>query len=179
MLERSRKKYVSVDLDRELGTVTGTTASGPIPFNPKVELLRARLLTVQPYRFEGLIKTLMEHSGFRDVRVTPASGDGGIDIDAFVDKGNDFLAGTHVQAQVKRWRHAVGSVEINGFRGALSSTAKGIFITTSAFTRAAVTEARRESKPCITLIEGTRLASLFIEKRISAVAAAASHEGEA
>ena len=174
LLEQVRKEYASTDLDRELGTVTGTIASESISFNPEVEFLRARLMTVQPYRFEHLIKMLMEHSGFRDVSVTTASGDGGIDINAFVEKENDFFAGTHMQAQVKRWRHAVGSVEINGFRGALSSTAKGVFITTGAFTRAAVTEARHKSKPCITLIEGTRLASLFIEKRISVVGATGS-----
>ena len=178
LLEQSRNATANSNLDRELGNVTETAATEPMSFNPEVELLRARLMTVQPYRFEHLIKTLMEYSGFRDVSVTPASADGGIDIDAFVEKETDFFAVTHVQAQVKRWRHAVGSVEINGFRGALSSTAKGIFITTSAFTRAAVAEARHDSKPCISLIEGTRLASLFIEKGISRVAAAASNEGD-
>jgi len=47
-----------------------------------------------------------------------ASGDGGIDVNAHVEETSDFFAGTHVQVQVKRWRHSVGSVEINKFRGA-------------------------------------------------------------
>ncbi len=42
---------------------------------------------------------------------------------AYVPDNDDFFAGTHVQFQAKRWRHAVGSVEINSFRGALSATA--------------------------------------------------------
>ena len=79
-----------------------------------------------------------------------------------MDEGNEFFAGTHLQAQVKRWRHAVGSPEINNFRGALNTTAKGVFITTSHFTRAAVVEARHDSKPSIALIDGDKLAGIVI-----------------
>src|SRR6185436_14860158 len=106
--------------------------------------VRGQLMQVAPTKFEHLIKALMECSGFRDVTVTPASGDGGIDINAFVTDSNDWFAGSHVQSQVKRWRHAVGSVEINNFRGALSTTAKGVFITTSHYTRAAIVESRHQ-----------------------------------
>jgi len=101
------------------------------------------------------------------VSVTRASADGGIDVNAFVDESNDFFAGTHIQAQVKRWRHSVGSPEINSFRGALSSSAKGIFVTTSHFTRAALAEARHESKPSIALVDGERLAAIVIRSGIS------------
>lgn len=94
--------------------------------------------------------------------VTRATSDGGIDANAYVDEGNEFFAGTHLQAQVKRWRHAVGSPEINNFRGALNTTAKGVFITTSHFTRAAVVEARHDSKPSIALIDGDKLAGIVI-----------------
>ena len=177
LLERVRKQYASIDLDRELDAVARTPTRELRSFNPEIEKLRARLLAVHPYTFERLIKTLMEHSGFRDVSVTPASGDGGIDVNAFVEERNDFFAGTHVQAQVKRWRHAVGCAEINGFRGALSPTAKGIFVTTSNFTRAAVAEAQHQAKPSITLIEGPKLASIFIEKGLAEAAAAESRIG--
>jgi restriction system protein len=96
----------------------------------------------------------------REVSVTRFSGDGGIDIDAYVDDNDEFFAGTHVQAQVKRWRHAVGSPEINSFRGALSSTAKGVFVTTSHFTRAAMLEGRHKAKPSIALVDGEKLAAI-------------------
>jgi restriction system protein len=109
---------------------------------------------------------LLERSGFVRVSLTVASGDGGIDVNAYVDEKNDFFAGTHVQAQVKRWRHAVGSPEINNFRGALSTTAKGIFVTTSHFTRAAIAEARHNAKPSITLLDGEKVASIAIRNRI-------------
>jgi hypothetical protein len=59
-------------------------------------------------KFEHFIKALMELNGFMKVAVTPASGDGGIDVNAYVDEANDFFAGSHVQVQVKRWRHGNG-----------------------------------------------------------------------
>lgn len=133
----------------------------------EVEATRARLLQFSPYDFEYFIKSLLEGNGFVKVSVTRASGDGGIDVNAYVDEKSDFFAGTHVQAQIKRWRHAVGSPEINNFRGALSSTAKGIFVTTSHFTRAAVAEARHESKPSIALLDGERLANVVIRSGIA------------
>jgi len=72
-----------------------------------------------------------------------------------------------MQAQVKRWRHAVGSPEINNFRGALSITAKGVFVTTSHFTRAAMAEARHQAKPSIALLDGEKLAAMIVHKGIA------------
>ncbi|MDI6774521.1 MAG: restriction endonuclease [Verrucomicrobiota bacterium] len=57
-------------------------------------------------------------------------------------------------------RPSVGSVEINSFRGALNVSAKGVFVTTSHFTRAAMDEAHHEMKPSITLIDGQKLSSI-------------------
>src|SRR2546422_9783213 len=117
-----------------------------------------------PYGFEQFIKDVMQ-VGFIEVSVTSASGDSGIDINAYVDEPNDFFSGTHVQVQVKRWRHAVGSVDINSFRGALSTTAKGVFVTTSHYTRAAITEARHPTKPSVTLIDGNRFVSIVARNK--------------
>ena len=132
----------------------------------ELESGRAQLFQFTPYDLERFIKLVLERSGFVNVSVTRASGDGGIDVNAYVEEGNDFFAGTHVQAQVKRWRHAVGSPEINAFRGALSVTAKGVFVTTSHFTRAALVEARHEAKPSIALVDGDKLASIVIRSGI-------------
>jgi HJR/Mrr/RecB family endonuclease len=126
----------------------------------QTEQVRSALLTVNPYEFEHLLKNLVMKRGFRDVVVTKGSGDGGIDLSGYVPDGDDFFAGTFVQFQAKRWRHAVGSVEINGFRGALSVTAKGVFVTTSHFTKAAIDECRHPTKTSITLIDGQRLAKM-------------------
>jgi len=130
------------------------------------ENVRVRLLQIEPYDLEHFIKLIFERTGFVRVSVTRASGDGGIDVNAYVDEKNDFFGGTHIQAQVKRWRHAVGSPEINNFRGALSTTAKGVFVTTSHFTRAALAEARHEMKPSIALVDGDKLARIVIRSGI-------------
>lgn len=131
------------------------TANSPI-----LEVVRAKLLGLEPNRFEGFLRAVMERKGFKKVSVTGKSGDGGIDLNGYADETYEFFAGTHIQVQAKRWRHSVGSIEINHFRGALSSTAKGVFVTTSHYTPAAVKEAMHPVKPCITLIDGLRLSSI-------------------
>jgi HJR/Mrr/RecB family endonuclease len=162
LLAESRSKSPLDSLEREVVPLpkSDQEAEGNQPV--EIEVLRSRFLQFAPYDFERFIKVVLERSGFVRVSVTRASGDGGIDVDAYVDEQNEFFAGTHVQAQVKRWRHAVGSPEINSFRGALSTTAKGIFVTTSHFTRAALVEARHGSKPSVALIDGDKLAGLVI-----------------
>ncbi len=129
----------------------------------EVEDVRSHLLVVDPYVFEFVIKKVFEKYDFMNVDVTRRSGDGGIDINAVVSETNSFFGGTWVQVQVKRWRHSVGSVEINNFRGAMSSTSKGIFVTTSYYTRAAIDNAYHQHKSCVTLIDGTRLSKLVLE----------------
>lgn len=167
LLAESRKQNPLVELEREVSGLPAEVSAIPVMGSPvEVETVRSNLMQVAPIKFEHLVKALMEKNGFRDVQVTTASGDGGIDINAHVEDSNEWFAGTHVQSQVKRWRHAVGSVEINGFRGALSAAAKGVFITTSHFTRAAIVESRHQFKPCITLIDGERLSSMVLRSRL-------------
>ncbi len=163
VIAASRSRSALTDLERE---VTPNLGGDLEQDTPRVEEVRRHLLQIPASNFEHLIKALLEASGLVNVTVTPFSGDGGIDVDGYVSDANDLFAGSHVQAQAKRWRHAVGNVEINSFRGALSVTAKGVFITTSHYTRAAVTEARHQSKPSIALIDGPRLSSMVIRSRL-------------
>ena len=131
-----------------------------------IEDIRSRLLGINPYRFEHLLKSLLEKTGFQNVSVTSPSQDGGIDLNAYVAQEDLFFANTLVQFQAKRWRHSVGSVEINNFRGAISSMAKGVFVTTSFFTKAAIQEAQHPSKPSIALIDGFSLSSLITDVQL-------------
>ena len=152
--------------EREIVTLEASERIIDVATNYEIEELRSHLLQVNPYRFEHLVKTVIEGSGFKDVSVTSASQDGGIDVNAYVPDTDYFFSKTHVQFQVKRWRHSVGSVEINGFRGALNTTAKGVFVTTSQFTRAAMREAEHPSKPCISLIDGLLLSKIVKHTKI-------------
>jgi len=161
----ARKNWTTLERDvAEAGTSETITPGMP---SAEIEQVRYRLMQLTPYDFEKFIRSVMMRSGFRDVSVTAASGDGGIDVNAYVEEASDFFGGTYVQAQVKRWRHSVGSIEINKFRGALSATAKGVFVTTSHYTRAALLEARHEYKPCITLIDGSRLSAIVARLRLA------------
>jgi restriction endonuclease Mrr len=133
----------------------------------EAEEIRSHLLKINPYRFESLVRDVVESNGFINVTVTPPSQDGGIDVNAYVSESNYFFSKTHVQFQVKRWRHSVGSVEINNFRGALHTTAKGVFVTTSHFTKAAIQESEHSVKPSISLIDGFRFSKLIKDMRIN------------
>lgn len=133
------------------------------------EALRAQMLQLAPSGFEHFLHAVMQQTGFREVEVVGKSGDGGIDLNAIADESNYFFNGTHVQVQAKRWRHSVGNVEINHFRGAVSPRAKGVFITTGIFTPAAAKEAVHPNKPTITLMDGLRLAKLVDELKMTVV----------
>jgi hypothetical protein len=138
----------------------------PTAVRPELEVIRSKLLGLHPSGFEQFLRVVLEGSGFEKVIVRGRTGDGGIDLEGYVAETNEFFAGTHTEVQAKRWRHAVGNVEINHFRGALSSTAKGVFVTTSHFTPAAIKEARHPIKPCISLIDGLRLSSIINRLRL-------------
>src|ERR1700693_2958282 len=108
LLAESHRNTPLGDSEREvahLAQAREAGEAGPV----EVEAVRVRFFRFTPYDFEHFIKLVLERSGFVQVSVTKASGDGGIDVDAYVDEKNEFFAGTHVQAQVKRWRTAVGS----------------------------------------------------------------------
>jgi len=165
LLEDSRRKtgWSAEETTVEEGNEANILAEAN---SPKLEIIRSRLLQLPPSGFEHFVRSVMEKDGFCRITVTGRSGDGGIDLDGYVEERVVFLAGTHVQVQAKRWRHAVGSVELNHFRGALSTTAKGVFVTTSHFTSAAIKEARHSTKPCITLVDGLRFSAVVLRHKI-------------
>ena len=166
LIAESRANLVSTAMEREIEVLPLEPSESRAIALVDVEEARARIFRFAPYEFEHFVKLVLERKGLVNVSVTPASGDGGIDLNGYVEESDDLFAGTHVQAQVKRWRHAIGSPEINNFRGALSTTAKGVFVTTSHFTRAALGEARHASKASIALIDGAKLAGIAISNGI-------------
>lgn len=167
LLSESRKQNPLSELEREVTELPAEPSEAAPSLSPiQAEAVRGQLMQITPQGFEHFVKALMEVNGFTKVAVTRLSGDGGIDVNAYVDEANDFFAGSHVQVQVKRWRHSVGSPDINSFRGALNTTAKGVFVTTSHYSRAAIVEARHEYKPCITLIDGARLCAIVVRTNL-------------
>jgi len=86
-----------------------------------LEETRSQLLTINPYSFEELIKDAVERNGFYNVTLTRRSGDGGIDLNSYLDVSHYFMKNLLVQFQAKRWKHSVGRKEIAEFRGSLKS----------------------------------------------------------
>ncbi len=124
--------------------------------------------TVTPQFFERLVIDLLVQMGYGGSREEAAravgkSGDGG--IDGVIDE--DRLGLDVIYIQAKRWEGSVGRPEIQKFAGALQGqrAKKGIFITTSYFTKDAEDYAQRiESR--IVLIDGRRLASLMFDANV-------------
>lgn len=67
-----------------------------------------------------------------------------------------------IYIQAKRWENTVGRPDIQQFKGALADQVakKGVFITTSNFSKEAVESAKKSG---IVLIDGSKLTSLMIE----------------
>jgi len=120
---------------------------------------------MSPSFFERLVVDLIVKMGYGGTRKDAGesigrSGDGGIDGVIKEDRlGLDI-----VYIQAKRWDNVVGRPEIQKFAGALlgKKGKKGIFITTSAFSKEAENYANNlENK--IVLIDGEKLAQFMID----------------
>ena len=123
---------------------------------------------VSPAFFEELVIDLLVAMGYGGNRVEAAraigkTGDGG--IDGVIDEDRLGLDSIYVQA--KRWEGTVGRPEIQKFAGALQGqrATKGIFITTSSFTREAEEYSQRIGTR-IVLIDGRRLSQLMFEHNV-------------
>ncbi len=121
-----------------------------------------------PTFFEKLVVELLLAMGYGGSRKDAGeaigkSGDGGIDGIIKEDKlGLDVI---YIQA--KRWENPVGSKEIRNFVGSLvgHKANKGVFITTSSYTKDALEYVRTINHKVI-LIDGELLTELMIENNI-------------
>ncbi|MEK6273348.1 MAG: restriction endonuclease [Actinomycetota bacterium] len=124
-----------------------------------------RVFDQSPDFFEQLVLDVLHAMGYGGSRDDAAerlgqSGDEGIDGVIREDRlGLDLI---YIQA--KRWANVVGRPEIQKFFGALHGqrATKGIFITTSSFSKEAVEYADGVS-PRVILLDGKELAQLMIE----------------
>lgn len=122
---------------------------------------------MSPYSFEQLVVDLLNAMGYGGLSngggVTKKSNDEG--IDGIINQ--DKLGLDVIYLQAKRWQSNVGSPEIQNFVGALEGkhATKGIFITTSKFSKKALNYAQTVSHKII-LIDGDMLAKLMIDYNV-------------
>jgi len=156
------------DADREVELAESRSAQD-LPIDAEAfEGIRRHLLGQDPKRFETTISDLLVHTGFRNVQVTRYSQDGGIDINA--RPGDSSWPMTHllVQVQAKRWMHTVGRCEVAELRGSILPHSVGCIVTTSHFSRAAISESTSTGKVPISLVNGHELARLMKSSGVTA-----------
>ena len=137
--------------------------------------LIATIKACEPEFFERLVVQLLLKMGYGGSRqeagrAVGRSGDNG--IDGIINE--DRLGLDAIYLQAKRWEGPVGEPPIRDFKGALDAKGaqKGVFITTSSFTPAAIEAARASRHYKIVLIDGARLAELMIEHDLGVSVAA-------
>jgi restriction system protein len=141
--------------------------------------LLARVRTMDPYGFERLVVELLVKLGYGGAlgegQAIGRSGDGGVDGVIREDK----LGLELVYVQAKRWANGVGRPEVQAFIGSLEGlrARKGVFITTSTFSREARDYVERIEKRVV-LIDGQELAQLMFEAGV-AVTVTARYEVKA
>lgn len=134
----------------------------------KRELLD-RILKASPQFFERMVIDLIVKMGyggsFEEVsQLLGKSGDEG--VDGFIKE--DILGLDNIYIQAKRWdKGTVSSKEIRDFIGALDvkGATKGIFITTSTFTKDAIEMAKKTTKKVV-LIDRDKLLDYLIKYNI-------------
>lgn len=116
-----------------------------------------------PAFFERLVVDLLVAMGYGGSHHDAAqaigkTNDGG--IDGIISE--DRLGLDKIYIQAKRWENTIGRPDIQQFKGALADQVakKGVFITTSSFSKEAIESAKKSG---IVLIDGDRLTSLMIE----------------
>ena len=128
-----------------------------------------------PVLFENIVVELLVKMGYGGSRKDAGkaigrSGDEG--IDGIIKE--DHLGLDSIYIQAKRWEATIGRPEIQKFAGALQGqrARKGIFITTSDFSKEAIEYVSRiDSK--IVLIDGKTLARLMIDFGVGVTTVAA------
>jgi HJR/Mrr/RecB family endonuclease len=118
---------------------------------------------MDPTAFEWLIRPLLLKLGYRNVKVTKASGDGGIDLRATLVASG--IANIQTCIQVKRTK-SVGRPFVQNIRGSLNPHEAGLVITSGSFTEPAIEEAKDPHKVPIALVDGRALTQLLLDHEI-------------
>lgn len=127
------------------------------------------IISKSPYEFEHLVVKLLEKMGYggqvKDAGlVTKASNDGG--IDGIIKEDVLGLGRIHIQAKRYSKDNTVGRDEIQKFVGALAvaQSNKGVFITTSSYTKSAHEYANNlNGSTTLVLIDGLELAKYIYD----------------
>lgn len=168
--------------EKGLGYLEGVAESAPVATTRRTkqsELLRlakdlkleARdqlagfLSNMNPFRFESLVKLLLEEMGYDDVQTTSPTNDKGVDVVANIELG---ISSVREVIQVKRHKGNVNRTVLDQLRGSLHrfNAVRGTVITTGHFSKGTQEVAFERGAAPITLIDGEKLLDLLVEHQI-------------
>lgn len=127
-------------------------------------LVIAAVQKMNPTQVERLFLRILREEGFEQLEHIGKPGDGGIDGTGVY---RISLLSFRIYFQCKRYQSGIGSGDIRNFRGAIEGRGeRGLFVTTSWFTRSAEEEASRPGARPVDLIDGTMLARLIAKHNL-------------
>lgn len=94
------------------------------------------LAQVNPFKFEGLVKVLLEEMGYEDVETTAPTHDKGVDVIAHIELG---ISSVREVIQVKRHKGSLNRTVLDLLRGSLHrfGAVRGTVISTGKFSKGA------------------------------------------
>jgi len=126
------------------------------------ELVKQKLIEkiyeMDPFQFEYLVAELLKKIGYENVEVTKRSGDKGIDVIGNLTVGG--LTNVKTVIQAKRYKY------ITQLRGSAEVDQRGLIITTSEFTKDAITESKATNKMPVSLVNGQKLIELLFKYKV-------------
>jgi restriction system protein len=127
--------------------------------------LKRLLLEMDPYRFEDLVRRLLEEMGYENVETTSASNDKGVDVVADIEVG---ITAVREVVQVKRHRANIQRPVLDALRGSLHrfGAVRGTILSVGGFSKGTLEAAFERGAAPITLIDGAKLIELLIEHRL-------------
>lgn len=137
-------------------------------YNEHKQSIQEQLLDIilnnDPSFFEHLVVKLLLALGYgygtEAGKVVGKSHDGG--IDGIINEDKLGLDKIYVQAKRYAPKNNVGIKEVQAFAGAMKKVSKGVFITTSEFTKEARKEVQEQVGKQIALIDGVMLTDLML-----------------
>ena len=127
--------------------------------------LQAFLLEMDSYKFEELVKLLLEEMGYENVTTTSATNDKGVDVVGTIELG---ISAVREVIQVKRHKGTINRPVLDQLRGSLHrfNAVRGTIITTGRFSKGVEEAAFERGAPPITLIDGEKLLDLLLKNEI-------------
>ena len=123
------------------------------------------LLEMNAFKFEELVKLLLEEMGYDNVATTSPTNDKGVDVVGTIKLG---ISAVREVIQVKRHRGTIHRPVLDQLRGSLHrfNAVRGTIITTGRFSKGVEEAAFERGAAPITLIDGEKLLDLLIDNGI-------------